>query len=126
MRSDEGNLLGWCEAGDAVAEVAEVLRTRLEMKDLLYDGREVGQRANRCQRWCIGGTCQATRRSQSQRVLDCFKRYLAFIELHREHSVRAADRAAHARSRAVGFQKPADILALLHEFSLAARAATGR
>ena len=33
--------------------------------------------------------------------------------------------AARARSRTVGFQKPADILALLHGFSLAERAAMG-
>jgi hypothetical protein len=36
------------------------------------------------------------------------------MQLHGEQTVRAADSAASTRSRAVSFQKPADILALLH------------
>ena len=38
-------------------------------------------------------------------------------------SYRAADGAGSVRSRTVGFQKPADIVALLQGFSLADRAA---
>src|ERR1019366_10353369 len=105
MQSGEEDLLGGCEAGDAAAEMVEVLRTSLETKDLFNDGREVGQRANRRQRWCLGGTRQASCSRQSQRVLDRFERYTGLIELRRQRTVRTAYGAAHARSRAVGFQK---------------------
>ena len=55
---------------------------------------------------------------ESQRVLDRFERHAALVQLGREQTVRAADGAGGARSRTVGFQKPADILALVHAMNL--------
>src|SRR5713226_3206659 len=105
--------------------MAEVLRTNLETQDLFNDGREVRQRANDPERQSIGGARQAPRGSESQRVLD-FERHAALVQLGREQTVRRADGAGSTRSGTVGFQKLADIVALLHEFSLAGPAATDR
>src|SRR5712692_4704706 len=116
MRSDGAKLRGWCEPCDAVAQVSEVLRTQLETQDLFNDGREVRQRTNDPERLSIGGARQAPRGGESQRVLDRFERHAALVQLGREQTVRAADGAGSARSRTVGFQKPAYIIALLHRF----------
>src|SRR6266571_4822301 len=106
--------------------MAEVLRTNLETQDLFNDGREVRQRADDSERQRIGGARQAPRGSESQRVLDHFERYAALVQLGREQTVRTADGAGSTRSGTVGFQKLADIVALLHEFSFAGPAATDR
>jgi len=108
MRSDGAKLRGWWEPWEAVAQMAEVLGTNLETQDLLNDGREVRQRANDPQRRSLGGTRQAPRGGESQRVLDHLECHAACMQLHREQTVRAADRAASTRSGTVSFQKPAD------------------
>jgi hypothetical protein len=87
-----------------VAQIAEVLRTHIELEDLFDDRREVGQRANDAERRSIGGTRQAPRGGQNQRVLDRLDRHAALVQLGRQQTVRAADGAAGARSRTVGFR----------------------
>lgn len=62
-----------------------------------------------------GGARQAPRGGKGQRVLDHFEPHAVLVRLGREQTVLTADGAARARSRTVGFQKPADILALVHE-----------
>ena len=126
MRLDGAKLRGWWDLRDAVVEMAEVLRTHLETQDLFNDGREVRQRANDAERRRIGGARQAPRGSESQRVLDRLDRHAALAQLGRQQTVRAADDAVSAQSRRVGFQKPADIVALFQGFSLADRAAKDR
>ena len=63
---------------------------------------------------------------QSQRVLNRLDGHAALVQLGREQTIRTTDGAARAGSGTVGFQKPVDIVALLHEFSLAGRAANRR
>ena len=123
MRSDGGKLRGRCDLCDAAAEMAEVLGTDLETQDLFHDGREVRQRADDAERRRIGGARQAPRGGQGQRVFDRLERHAALVQLGRQQTVRVADGAGSARSRTEGFQKPADIFALLQGFSLADRAA---
>ena len=72
-------LQGWCELCEAIAQMAEVLRSNLEPQDLVDHGREVRQRANDPQRRSIGGARQAPRGSQGQRVLDRFERNAALV-----------------------------------------------
>src|SRR6266851_2511704 len=98
-----------------MTQIAEVLRTNRKTHDLFNHGREVGQRANDAEGWSIGGACQTPRGGQSKRVLH-----------RREQTVRTTNGAAGARSGAVNFEKPADVVTLFHEFKLADRAATGR
>jgi len=59
--------------------MAEVFRANLETQDLFDDRREVRQRADRTQRWSIGGARQTPRGGQSQRVLDSFQRHAALV-----------------------------------------------
>jgi len=118
MRSDGGKLRACCDLCDAVVEMVEVLRTHLETQDLFNDGREVRQRADDAERRRIGGAPQAPRGGKGQRVFDHFERHAALVQLGREQTVLTADGAGSARSRTVGFQKPADILALIHAMNL--------
>jgi hypothetical protein len=104
----------------------KVFLTDLQLQDLFDHRREVCQRADRSQRRGSGGPYEPPRRSQYESVLNRVQRYAAFMQLGRQHPVRTADDAARARSHAVGVQKPADIVALLQEFSPAGRAATDR
>ncbi len=109
-----------------MTQIAEVLRTNRKTHDLFNHGREVGQRANDAEGWSIGGACQTPRGGQSKRVLHRLERHAALVQLGREQTVRTTNGAAGARSGAVNFEKPADVVTLFHEFKLADRAATGR
>ena len=122
----EGRLLGRWEGCDALAQMAEVLGTNRKTQDLINHGREVGQGANDGERWSIGGARQTARGGQSQRVLHRLDGHAALVQLGREQTIRTTDSAARAGSGTVGFQKPVDIGALLHKFSLADRAANRR
>src|SRR5438093_13540039 len=126
MQSDRTKLSGWCEAYDAIAQMVEVLGTNLKTQNLFNDRREVGQRANDREGRSIGGARQTPRGGQCQRVLDRIERHAALVELGREQTVPAAPGAARAISRTLGFQPPADIAALFHEFSPGHRPATSR
>src|SRR6266702_1974724 len=96
--------------------MAEVLGTDLEKQDLFDHRREVRQRANDPQRQRIGGAREAPRGSESQRVFDRFQRHAALVQLDGEQTIGTTDGSASAGSRSIGFQKPAYILVLLHEF----------
>src|SRR6202165_5388341 len=112
-----------CEGCDAMAQMAEVFRTNLKTHDLFNHGREVGQGANDPERRSVGGACQTAGRGQSQRVLHRIERHTTLVQLGGEQKGRTTDGAAGARSGAVSVKKPSKIVALLHEFSLADRAA---
>src|SRR6266516_3760370 len=126
MGARRSKLRGGCELGDSMAEMPEVVGADLEMQDLFDHRREVRQRADDPERRSIGGARQTPCGGKSQRVLDRLERHPALVQLDGEQTVGAADGAARAGSRSIGFQKPAYIIALLHWFNLADRAATGR
>ena len=109
-----------------VAEVLKVFLTDLQLQYFFDHGHEVCQRTDRSQRSGAGGPHEAPCRSQYEGVLNRFNRHAALVQLDRQRSVRAADSAAGAGSRTIGIQKPADIAALVHRFSPAARATRDR
>jgi hypothetical protein len=109
-----------------VTEVLKVFRADLQLQYFFDHRREVCQRADRSQRRGAGGPYEPPCRSQNEGVLNRFQGHAALVQLGREHPVRTADDAARARSRTVGIQKPAYLVALLHEFSPAARATRDR
>ena len=111
---------------ESVAEVLKVFLSDLQLQYFFDHRREVCQRADDAERRSIGGARQATRGGESQRILDRFQRHAALVQLDGEQTVGAAHHTASAGSRSIGFQKPADIFALFHEFSLADRAAKRR
>ncbi len=108
---------------ESVAEVLKVFLSDLQLRYFFDHRREVCQRADLSRRRRGGGPDHSPSRSQNERILNRFERHAALVKLGREHSVRAAGGAARARSRTVGSQKPAYIVALFHELSPVARAA---
>jgi hypothetical protein len=122
----KGGLSRQSGALEFVAEVLKVFLSDLQLQDFFDHGREVCQRADRSQRRGAGGPDEAPGRSQYEGVLNCVQRHTALVQLGCQHSIRPADDAASAGSRTIGIQKPADIVALLHRFSPAARAMKDR
>ena len=103
---------------ELVAEVLKVFLTDLQLQDLFDHRNEVCQRTDRTQRRGTVWPDHSSRRCQNERVLNRFKRHTALVQLGREDSIRAADGAAGARSRTIGIQKPAYIVALVHPSAL--------
>ena len=108
------------------AEVLKVFLADLQLQHFFNHGREVCQRADRSQRHGVDGPYEPPCRSQNEGVLDRFQGHAAFVQLGREHSIRAAHNTRSAWRRTIGCQEPPDILVLRHEFSPAGRAATDR
>ena len=108
-----------CRSGalEFVAEVLKVFLPNLQLLDFFDHRREVSQRADRSQRRGTGGPYEPPRRSEYEGVLNRLQRYAALVQLSRQLAVRTADDAARTGSRAIGIQKPADIVALVHGFS---------
>src|SRR5437762_5742476 len=123
MKSD---LRGWCELCEAIAQMSEIIGTDLQMQDFFDHRREVRQRANDPQRRGISGTRQAPRGGERQRVFHRVERHATLVQLYGKQTIGTPDGTASAGRGPIGFQKPAYILALLHAFNLAVRAATDR
>ena len=99
---------------ESVAEVLKVFLTDLQLLHLFDHRNEVCQRPDHTQRRGASGPDQSPCRSQNARILNRFQRHTAFVQLDRQHSIRTPHGSARARSRTIGIQKPAYILALLH------------
>jgi hypothetical protein len=98
--------------------VLKVFLAYLQLQHLFDYRREVSQRTDRAQWRRTRGPHHSPRGSQRQCVFDRFQRHAAFVQLSRQEAVRTADGAACAWSRTVSFQKPADVVGLLHESGL--------
>ena len=105
-----------------VAEVLKVFLADLQLQHFFNHRREVRQRPDRSERRGAGGPYEPPCRSQYKGVLNRVQRHAALVQLGRQHPVGTANDTARARSHTVGVQKPAHIVALLHELSPAVRA----
>ena len=65
-----------------MAQVLEVVLTDVELEHFLDHRQEVGQRADRGERWRTDGTGKAPRGGENQCVLDSNQRHASLVELY--------------------------------------------
>jgi hypothetical protein len=92
----------------------EVIVPDIEMQNFVEDRQEVGERANRRERSSIRGARQSPSCSENECVLNRVDRHSTLMQLSSEQAVGAADDTARARRGTIGFEDPANILALVH------------
>ena len=104
---------------DFELEVAVVVLTDAEGKDLIDDRHHVVKRAHRLEYGRIGRTDDAPRSGQNERIFDGRQRDATIIESCGQETIVAADKACRSRHAAVGIQNLADVIVfregLLHD-----------
>jgi hypothetical protein len=92
----------------------EVIVPDIEMQNFLEDRQEVGERADRRERWRICGARQAPGCSENECVLNRVDRHSTLMQLSGEQTIGAADDTACARRGTISSEDPANILASVH------------
>src|SRR5207247_5491141 len=95
---------------DVELEVAEVVLTDAEMKNLVDHRKQVMQRPNGLERNGIGGTEDTTRGGQDQCVFDDGNRHATIIKNSGEETIIATDSARGSRRSAIGIENCADVI----------------
>ncbi len=105
-----------CGSGavEFVAKMLKVFPANLQLKNFLDHRREVRQGTDDSERSCIGRPRRTPRRRKDQRILDRFQQHATLIQLVCKETIRAAHHARSAGHRAIGFEKPSNVLALFH------------